>query len=65
MGGAGKFNRDYYSSIYTWKSERLAEKMSSIEMSFKIMPIMDNLRNRDQFPMEHRSSANEEDKRNV
>ena len=34
-------------------------------MSFKIMPIVDNLRNRDQFPMEHRSTANEVDMRKV
>ena len=34
-------------------------------MSFKIMPIMDNLRNRDQFPMEHKTHVNEEDHKNV
>jgi len=65
MSGRGKFDRDYYSDIYTWNKDRLAERMGQIEMSFKIMPIVDNLRNRDQFPMEHRGIVNEEDKRLV
>jgi hypothetical protein len=47
ISGRGKFDRDYYSKIFTWNRERLAERMGQIEMSFKIMPITDNLRNRD------------------
>ncbi len=65
MSGRGKFDRDYYSNYYTWQSSRLAERMGQIEMSFKIMPIVDNLRNRDQFQMEHRGIVNDEDKRLV
>ncbi|CDW71828.1 UNKNOWN [Stylonychia lemnae] len=62
---SGKFNRGYYANIYTWNRERLADRMSSVEISFKIMPTLDDLRNRDQFPMEHRSSANEVDQQQV
>jgi hypothetical protein len=47
ISGRGRFDREYYSDIYTWNKERLAERMGQIEMSFKIMPIVDNLRNRD------------------
>ena len=43
----GKFNREYYGNIYTWNRERVADRLKSVEMSFKIMPIMDELRNRD------------------
>jgi hypothetical protein len=39
--------------------------MNSIEMEFKINPMMDKLRNRDMFPFEHRNFTNAEDKKLV
>ena len=39
--------------------------MGLIEMSFKINPMVDALRNRDMFPMEHRGYVNAEDKKAI
>ena len=60
---SGRFFQAYYADIQTWKAENLANKMGLIEMSFKINPMVDALRNRDMFPMEHRGYVNAEDKK--
>ena len=63
LTSSGRFFQAYYADIQTWKAENLANKMGLIEMSFKINPMVDALRNRDMFPMEHRGYVNAEDKK--
>ena len=61
FGDSGKFNRDYYSNLYTWNKEKLPERLGKFEMAYKIMPGIDPLRNRDRFPMDYRGKSTEAD----
>lgn len=62
ISAGGRFFSSYYGDIQAWKTQGLAAKMGQVAVSFKINPMMDSLRNRDQFPMEHRGYVNSEDK---
>ena len=59
---SGTFVREYNSDIYNWNNDRISYKLSQFQISFKIMPITDMLRNRDQFIFDIKTTVNEADK---
>ena len=57
----GKIIRDYNSDLEEWQSNDLAKKFSSYSFSYKVLPVMDKLRDREMFMLEYRDKANPKD----
>lgn len=50
----GQNLRAYESKKYNWESKRLSEQMSDMQVGFKIMPVIDDLRNKEMYILEHK-----------
>ena len=57
----GSSMRDYNTDLQEWTSNNLARKFGEMSFSYKILPVMDKLRDRDQFILDYRDKANQRD----